>query len=609
MRDLPAQARAAASAALQTEQDGHVVSGYRLVPSIRQTLAGRCSWMTAGCRGCRGNTNSWKSPVMYSVLRAQLGELHQSATKKLRGRSDPEGRWTKGAVPRLKSQQTAVTMEGDGKRWARLQSAAGQTPVLMPQLKAASVNYPPTIWSLVHPVEATSTNRFSVDLLTKLNDNLEQVEPLFPYGVYFCPCRKFSSRMNSDYLIFYIKTWWQTNWKRPFWRCWKWASCACVTQRSLALLLHNGRKWWRRHGNQEDPEKAFGIYNVSKHCCGTSGSEPYDDGSWSGLLFNGEYWHQVPSYAREQLREQAFSCADVLQRWGRRFPGLTPEKESAGVPKRRDWMRKVLFLLPANLCIPDPPQPGVWTTRQRLSAQVSPFPAWWQAHTSAWKQLNVSAPLQPALSRPWSPTAATISRRASEQIDHPSRTLIFVEAAHTRTHARSCGTPTLHTSAASDPPERQRKRPAPRPSPAPPSRIKPTRLRKSVKGFLESPPKAPHVRRNTDFWAFFGVFFLLPLLAIQALRYCCQRLENHCECVALPLNDGWSIYDRSTASANVNQAPEMMGEHKGERGWRLRWGIQTRMQQASRGEARCSCNTSQGAFLHLEPHMNAFQEE
>lgn len=211
----------------------------------------------------------------------------------------------------------------------------------------------------------------------------------------------------------------------------------------MALLLHNGRKWWQRYGNQEDPEEAFGIYNVSKHFCGTSGSKTCNDGSWqlTGFLFNGEYWHQTPSFAREQLREQVtiiFSAVDVLQSYGRQFPRLTPEKGSVGAPKRRDWMRKVLFHLiwrcsRATSCSPDFPHPlsflppvhpsssPAWGLYQqatvlRDTAQVNRFPAWWQAHTSACKQLNLNAPLQPlqsALSRPWSPTTAT--RRSYNQ--------------------------------------------------------------------------------------------------------------------------------------------------------------------------------------------------
>lgn len=201
-----------------------------------------------------------------------------------------------------------------------------------------------------------------------------------------------------------------------------------VTQGSVALLLHNGRKWWQRYGNQEDPEKAFARYNVSKHFCGTSCSKPYKDRSWqlTGFLLDGEYWHQTPSFARKQLREQAtivLSVADVLQSsqgWHRKKDQLEFLRDLIGWERCfSTWSGALpIFHIPSpscHLCIPSSsPAWGLHVLRD--TAQVNSFPAWWQARTSACKQLNLYAPLQPlqsALSRPWSPTTAT--RRSSNQ--------------------------------------------------------------------------------------------------------------------------------------------------------------------------------------------------
>lgn len=242
---------------------------------------------------------------------------------------------------------------------------------------------------------------------------------------------------------------------------------ACLTQGSVALLLHNGRKWWQRYGNQEDPEKASDIYNLSKHFCGTSGSKPRNDGSWqlTGFLFNGEYWHQTPSFAREQLREQAtiaFSAVDVLQSYGRQFPRLTPEKGSVGAPKRHDWMRKVLFHLfwhcsrPTS-CSPHFPHPLSFLPpvhHPRPPSLGSGPPQPFSVSLPRWTPFlpgdrHTLQPVNSYIRTPLSSHSnlrsrvldhqrlrhggATVNTRASAQIDHPSRTLIFVEAAHTRT--------------------------------------------------------------------------------------------------------------------------------------------------------------------------------
>lgn len=225
------------------------------------------------------------------------------------------------------------------------------------------------------------------------------------------------------------------------------------TQGSVALLLHNGRKWWQRYGNL----KASGIYNVSKHfvATGVLNLAMMDPDNWLVFFLTGNTGTKPP--VLQESKPPLFSVLwmsskvmeDSSQGWHRKRDQLELLRDVIGWERcfstcsgcsratscSPDFPHPLSFLPPAH-----PPHfpPTAWglyhqTTVLRDPGQANSFTARWQAPTSARKQLNPNAPLQSALSRPWSPTAAAINRRTSAQIDHPSWTLIFVEAAHTRT--------------------------------------------------------------------------------------------------------------------------------------------------------------------------------